>query len=89
MFTYGQRVKAISPPDGNTELVGKTGTIIRIYSPDGCGWVGVDFDERFHDGHVIVDDFGFYKAADSGWNCPIDSLKVITDCFPVGIEDFI
>ena len=89
MFVYGQRVKAISPPDGNTELVGKTGTIIRSYSPDGCGWVGVDFDECFHDGHIIVDDFGFYKAAESGWNCPIDSLKAITDCLPVGIEDFI
>lgn len=88
MFTYGQRVKAISPPDGNKELVGKTGTIIRT-SLDACGWVGVDFDERFDDGHVIIDDFCFFKAADSGWNCPPDSLKAIADCSPIGIEDFI
>ena len=48
-FGVGDRVVAVSPVDGNSQLVGMAGTVIHI--SDMTPPIGVEFDEMFVGGH--------------------------------------
>lgn len=49
MFTVGDRVIAVRPVDGLSRLIGKCGTVIEV---SGASKIGVEFDERFPEGHT-------------------------------------
>lgn len=72
-FKIGDRIKAISAIDGNTSLIGKTGTIVG-FSVDKYYIYDIGFDEPFSGGHSCFGRCPNYRGRMSG---PDDILKLI------------
>lgn len=70
-FKVGDRVIAVKAPDGNKDLVGKTGTI-KVFGVYDSLPYGVDFDD-FTKGHECSGE----ARADHGWWCEAESLAPV------------
>ena len=73
-FKVGDRVKCISVPDGNKEVVGKYGTVKEITTDKEFN-ILVEFDEPHKRGHGGMT--GHICNKDRGWYCNPDNLEPV------------
>lgn len=88
-FSYGQKVRCISVPDGNSEVVNLIGTIMSTqdYGADEY-WPGVLFEKSFELGHCLTDETtGEIVGEYNGWYCPPSCIELIEK--PLNIAELI
>lgn len=88
-FSYGQKVRCISVPDGNSEVVNLIGTIMSTqdYGVDEY-WPGVLFEKSFELGHCLTDETtGEIVGEYNGWYCPPETLIPLEES--INIEEII
>lgn len=83
LFHYRQRVRCVSPPDGNASIVGRIGTVYHD-GEDGTNdrWIAVEFDSSFPLGHCIPDQLnsGELRGFNStGWCCEPETLVPVEE----------
>lgn len=84
-FKVGDRVKCITIPDRNEEVVGKYGTVKAI-TTDKIFNILVEFDEPHKKGHGGMT--GHICKKDRGWYCNHDNLELVKDDpFPFKVGD--
>lgn len=93
-FHYGQRVRCIDVADGNSSVIGQTGTVRSFtlnYSEEEeeeIRWPGIEFDEEIVNGHALDDhETGKAIAWGCGWYCPPETLIPLFES--VNIEELI
>lgn len=73
-FKVGDRVRAVKKDDGNTRIIGKTGTVKKRWSFHGEPVCDIEFDE-----HVNGHDLNGRCKYGKGWSCYADTLEPVRD----------